>query len=243
MPSLAFCMAIAYLIHLLAKKKPQLLKNFILPAFAMLIVLAYSVKTFARVPVWENAMTLNAAAIKVSKNSARANLFYGTAIFEEYKVTSDPQRKKELLSTSSKYFQKAVQIFPKYGNAHKMVAGVAAEEFKVDRNLNKLLASFESVIRVRPNIDFVHQYLEYLNGRGTYNVQLIDYYYRVGYEYLSVQKKDYPWAMKFLEYGLVINPNEPRILYAIGKTFQAAGNHQKAAEYLARAKALDPSLG
>src|SRR5690606_34064443 len=83
--SAAFTMVIAWLLvdrlpHLLPNKGGLLLGL----SLGALILAGYMMRTYTRVPVWENAMTLNRAAIAVSPNSARANTFMTTALYKEY---------------------------------------------------------------------------------------------------------------------------------------------------------------
>ena len=64
-----------------------------------------------RVPVWENALTLNKAAITVSKNSARANSFMSTALFNAYKEEKDRSRQIRLLDEATPYAHKACLLY------------------------------------------------------------------------------------------------------------------------------------
>src|SRR4029079_6528638 len=49
----------------------------------------YAFKTYVRVPAWKDALSLNSQAVLVSPNSARANCFMATALFELGRDTAD----------------------------------------------------------------------------------------------------------------------------------------------------------
>ena len=96
--SLGFCLIIAWLIsevipNWLGERKGSL--GILNSGLLGILVLGFMSKTIERVPAWKDTFSLNSAAIKVSKNSARANLFMGTAIFNLHLEESDPQRKKQ----------------------------------------------------------------------------------------------------------------------------------------------------
>ena len=79
MASVGFCI---FLVHILTEKVQKLPFSFSkYVSFSLLgiFIIFYAFKTYSRVPDWENALTLNKSAIKVSKNSARANSFMATA--------------------------------------------------------------------------------------------------------------------------------------------------------------------
>ena len=85
MASVGFCI---FLVHILTEKVQKLPFSFSkYVSFSLLgiFIIFYAFKTYSRVPDWENALTLNKSAIKVSKNSARANSFMATALYNDYK--------------------------------------------------------------------------------------------------------------------------------------------------------------
>ncbi len=226
--SLAACIVIAYFIKRIQRKyyvgKPQVIYGI----FAA-ILLAFSFKTISRVPVWENALTLNSAAIKVSKNSARANSFMSTALFEEYKITSDRAKKEELLNQAAPYVIKALSIYPNYYNGNLMRAGIAAEKYKLDRNLENLLAEFFEVSKSRPDVDFLTEYLNYLNDRADINT-MNNYYINVG-RTLIAQRKNVTWAVHYLLMGNNLDPNNPDIKSLLVQGYTLTGRPEDAAKF------------
>lgn len=167
--SLGFCIAAAYLLMIVLNKSKNNNKNVLGLGIAALLVVGFSIKTLIRVPDWYSGATLNTAAIKYSPNSARANCFYAISIWEDKFLKLPPtatnEQKKVLLDEMKPYFDRSLQILPKYSAALKMWAGMAGEYHKLDNNLDNLLAAFERVNRSGVYEPFTIQYLTYINGK------------------------------------------------------------------------------
>ncbi len=206
------------------------------------LVLVYFLISWNRVPAWKDGFSLNSAAIKVSKNSARANSFMGTAWFKKYQAADRPDEQHVYLDQAEKYVNRAVEIVPSYKTAQKMKAGIAAENFKLDADLNKLLNTFKEVIMQHPGNAFVNEYLDYLNQRRTGYRELESFYLDVSYNKLYIQKNDLKWAIHYLNLGLSVNPNHPQMNYALGLLLQKIGDRTKGASYLQKARRLKPSI-
>ncbi|MBT8229019.1 MAG: DUF1736 domain-containing protein [Bacteroidia bacterium] len=226
--SLGFCILAVYLLQRLNSKFPQLDKN-LLKGSVIVIALLFSAKTWLRVPVWENALTLNRAAVSVSKNSARANSFMSTALFEEYKVTTDRQKQMELLNEAQPYMQKALSIYPNYYNGNLMRAGIAAEKYKLDGNLNNLLSEFIEVMKVRPDVDYLTEYLEYLNNRADTG-RMGQFYTQAGKTILN-QGVNVTWAVHYLLMGNKIDPQNQAIKSLLVQGYTMLGRPADAAKF------------
>ena len=229
--SMGVCLAIAYLL----KRGSERWNPNIMYGLAAIIVLLFSIKTFTRVPAWESALTLNRSAVKVSTKSARSNSFMATALFEEVKVTDDRETKERLLNEAKIYAARALDVYPTYSNANLMKAGIQAELYKLDGDLAALLKTFTEVGAAQPQIGFLAQYCEYLNGRADQN-QMLNFYYDLGYNTLY-KKNEFNienrlnWAIHFLNFGYQLNSSDPNIRRALYEIYSTAGNTQKAQEY------------
>lgn len=243
--SLGYCLLLAYW---LVRKLPQWLPNnnralTIGASIGIAIAVIYSVLTVIRVPAWESKLSLNEAAIKVSKNSARANCFIGTALFEKYKTAETEEEKKNLLNRAEGYFQKSLEIHPVYGNSLSMKAGVAAELYKRDRDLDKLLASFLEVLKVR-HVDYIDEYNAYLAKRGN-EVALEHFYHEIGLEFFGKKHKRWNSAIKYLNDGLKYSPGSYLMQKDLCIVNSSGGKYQKAIEHGLKAlniNAMDAEL-
>ncbi len=216
-------------IHLLMENGKQWIKPVLALGLCGVLFAGYSGKTFTRVPVWENAMTLNRAAVKVSTNSARANSFMGTALFNQYRVESDPIEKKRLLDEADIYIKRSLDIIPDYTSANVMAAGVAAENFRMKPDMDLLLLEFEKVVLQTPGIKYIDEYIPYYIDDSRYQGKILDFYARIG-EQLR-QQGDYRWALHHLAKGNKVDPNHPGIRKGIAATYRSMGDEAKARQF------------
>lgn len=241
MPSIGFSLILAWF---LIDKLPAIIKkrNIKNPQVASYIglgvlgifLLGFTFKTIDRVPDWKNRMTLNLSGATASPNSARANCFLGTAIFEtEYKPSNDNAQQRELIKEIAYFIDRALAIHPTYGSALIMHSGVVAEEYKYDRDLKKLLDEFYFILTRKSNVPFVGEYLAHLSSRADQQ-QLADFAYKMGYQFFGETKKDYNNAIKYLNYGLQAAPNNRTLLQSMGNIYQLMGDNQKASTYFSR---------
>ncbi len=181
MPSVAFLVLIAYwILEWLPKRlknKPKL-ANGLITGLVLALVAGYSYKTLDRVPAWENGMTLNRAASKVSVNSARANQFMAYALYLEAVETTDREAKTSVLDEATYFVDRALKIHPTYPDANNAKAGILSAYYQIDRDLQKLLDGFY-LIQMRKPAPFVDTYLNYLEGRVDQGT-LSEFYRKLG---------------------------------------------------------------
>lgn len=215
--SIGFCIGIAYLLlEKLPKLKPDLpILKMVGFGLVGLLCLGFTVKTILRVPAWKSPLSLNSAAIKVSKNSARANCFVGTALFEEYKVENDRSKKQTMLKDINYYINRSLEINPRYGSALTMKGGLVAEDYRFDNDINKLLSEFEKVLKIKRNHSFIEQYVEYLISSGRSSQEVANFCYRIGYEFFAQRLKDFGYAKKYINYGLQADPSNAQLQTAL----------------------------
>lgn len=231
MPSFGIALTLAWLVT------ERLAGNYqrIVQILLLIMAVGFGWRTFTRVPVWENKVTLNRSAMAVSTHSARANLFYGTIYFDKALQATSNEERNVNLDTAEVHIRRAIDILPSYGDAIRMLGGIAAERYKSDGNLQKLLDSFYNVLSMFPRDDYIPQYMEYLNKRGQQLNSLIDFDYRVGTEIMMKKFQYYPEAVKYLNYGLTLSPGDRRLNQAMADAYRAMGQPEQATPYLQRA--------
>ncbi len=244
-PSLAVCLILAWLI---SRKLPEWFNekkgevNILSVGLLAILVIGYSAKTVLRTEDWRNAVTLNAAAVKYSPNSARANCFMGVALFEgKYRDETDPAIKYKMLDEITYYIERSLEIFPNYGDALTMHAGVVAEQYKRDQDLDKLLQKFEAILAKRTRLDYIDEYLEYLLPREDVD-KLAKFLFKVGENYNARQRGDCKTALHYLNYAYQIRPRDAQLNLAIARCYQNLGEQTKAQDFFKVAYSLDPSL-
>ncbi len=243
-PSLAICLIFAWFISrklpdFFNEKKGEL--NILSVGLFVILLVGYTTKTILRTEDWKNAITLNAASVKYSPNSARANCFMGVALFEKYKVETNTETRYALLDDVSYYIERSLKIYPSYGSALTMQAGVVAEQYKRDGDLDKLLQKFEDVLSKRTQLDFIDEYIEYLLPNADAD-KLTQFLYKVG-ETMNAQKRgDYQTALHYLKYAYQLSPRDPQLNLSIARCYQNLGDQAKAQDFYNVAYTLDPSL-
>lgn len=207
----------------------------------LLLVVGYAIKTYDRVPAWKDSLSLNGQAVLVSKNSARANCFMATALYEVGRDTADQGVKTQMFMEAEYYAKRALDIHPSYPAANQIYSGLVAERYRRDGDLQKLLDEFAKILEAYPETEYVYLYCEYLNK--SINPQtMVDFYYKVAYEMMANKLMEYPMAVKYLKLAETIAPQNALILYALGQSLYKGGDQVQGTEYLQRAYQLNPSL-
>jgi tetratricopeptide (TPR) repeat protein len=240
-PSIAFSLICAWVLVRYGwhSKKPL----FKWGSMAVLLILSagYTFKTYTRIPAWKDALSLNGQAAMVSDHSARSNCFMSTALYELGRDTSDVVEKRKIFEEAEYYADRSLAIYPSYLSANQIKSGLVAERYLAHKDLPLLLKEFTKILEAKPQVEYVQQFMEYLNGRED-PVQLTDFYYHIGYEVFAKQRALYPMAITYLKLGEKISPNDPRILFGLGKAFYNGGDQVQGQQYLSKAYDLNPSL-
>jgi hypothetical protein len=234
--TIGICLFLGYLFTEKLPKWKKPIGKYIAYTLTGLYVIGFFYQSFTRIPAWRTPLTLNSAAVKVSKNSARVNTFMGTALFNEAKETDDKTKRRELVEQADGYITKSIQLYPKYYNANLMKAGIVAEIYRFDFNLAKLLDDFKSIASRRPDIKYLHEYFDYLNSKSSDYQILLNFYYDTGYNILFKRNRDYKWALHYLNYALSVDANNKQVLLAMSEVYQAAGDSKNANLYAQRAR-------
>ena len=237
MASAGFCIAAAYFLTIHLPKLNQVYGRNIALGVALSAVVGYAAKTFVRVPVWKDAISLNEAAVAISSNSARANSFMATALFEKFKVTKNLDEKKSLLNRTEIYSNKAINILPDYVNGNIMMLGVVSERYKIDNDINNYIKGMKPIILRRPDIPFIKEFSEYLKDRG-HDAELFSFYLEVGNELLKFNDGKRNFAIQFLNYAYQIRPTSKQVNAALGLAYELSGNTQESLKYKTAAQSL-----
>ncbi len=178
-------------------------------------MIGYTAKTIWRTPAWKNTYNLNAYAIKVSTNSARANAMMATAIYQQQFLrtnASERELREQQINEARYYVDRAVEIHPLYSSALNLRAGVMAEQYKFDRDINKLLTGFLEMLKVKSNFSYIDEYLQYLNNKNDQDINfaLIGFYYDIG-SFYRVRQGAKSISNKYFRMGLEVAPNNPQL--------------------------------
>ncbi len=198
-------------------------------AALLLLSLVYYYLSYKRIPAWENTKTLNTAAVKVSKNSARANCFMGVWMYNDLIKVDNLDEKAKLIKDAKVYIDKSLEIFPEYKDALVMKAGLATSQYKVDKDMESLLQTFKEILLKR-HIDYVDEYLDWLIPRAPKN-RMTTFLFDCGYNIMAKKKKDYKPALNYLSKAYSLSPNDERVLFGLTIVNYLMKNYSEAISY------------
>jgi len=215
MSSIGYCIAISYVfLHYFQKITEQYANRFRIAGIGIIVLISalYSFKTIARIPAWKNFYTLIDADVSISSGSCNSNCFKGVNLYKQYLKETDEARKKEIIYTADSFLVKSLQIYPRYSDALQMYGGVITEEFKYDKDVKKLLDRFYFILERKENMDYIDQYLNYMNSKPENREHLVGFYHHAGFELLFKQLNKPNHAKKFIQWGLNLDPNNQQLL-------------------------------
>ncbi|MDB4061249.1 hypothetical protein N9515_04810 [Vicingaceae bacterium] len=213
--SVGFCIMIGGVVNWI---KPQFNYRKIrgLEALSIIVLLAFSVRTFARNEKWESPTILMRNDIEHLGNSAHANYLLGVhSIKKTLKSYKGSKSDIQEIQQSIKYFKRAVEIYPKHYNFH-----IALAKSYLVLDQNKLAQqSFLMADSLEPNAPIslfelaklgfmLKEYKEALNYSNLYLAQsesnpIIFELAAFSAYYLD----DYSLAMRYTEEGLRQSPS------------------------------------
>ncbi len=192
-PSLGFCIAVAYLLLKVFKAKiknseekfTMQYKGAFFGVLAIVFV-ASCARVVTRTKDWKDKETLLRHDAELAPNSAKLNSILGHHLFKEARTASNPATKQAIGKESVHYFRRSLDVFPGYEIGWNNLAGVY---FNVLQDFESAKECFEKAIELKPEYDTA------LFGLG--------YYYEL--------KKEYAKALELYQKVLEITPDEPRV--------------------------------
>jgi tetratricopeptide (TPR) repeat protein len=260
-PSVAFCIAMVYLLLLATGTNKDSQAFTSVGQFAAanskalgiltVVVVLFSVKTVARNPAWKNNYTLYTTDLPQLKESTRAHYYLGNEIIKsQAPAEKDPVKQKQLFAEGIGLLNQSLAIYPGYSEA---LSQLGVGYYKIADYANAVKYS-EQARKLNPN-DIIT-----LNNLGSAYFQTnrykeaLELYERViainpRYEdgwmnlgSINGMTGNYDKAISCFQQVLGINPNNARALYYIGVTYQNKGDNVLAQQYIQKAKQIDPGL-
>lgn len=246
-PSLAFCIALAYLLlipfnQLNRRKMPKA------PLWiAGSLVFLYSFKTFDRNKAWENNFTLYSTDIKNCSKSARCHYYYGLGIMQDQaKKEKNENLRRSYLTEAIQEFNIAIQIYPEYSEAwgQKALAHFRLNELeKAETAYIKASQLNPANVTALSNLGSLYfQQQKYVKARKTFEraIQINPNHLDALSNYASTLGTlgEYNSAISYFKRAIAIKPNEPSYYQMIGITYQNLGNQQEANYWLQKAQSL-----
>lgn len=223
MPSVGFGIAVAALLARWLRPGQRLAWT---PSLAVLAVpvLAFSLLTVLRNPVWRDNFTLFTTDIQTSPNSAKLRNAMGGVLVDQWLSlpAQDREQRKELLTEAVGHLNEAIRIHPSYKNAYLLLGNA----YNYLQDYEKSLAAYDKALEIDPG------YQEALNNR---NIT-----YRDAGRYFGEQRNDLNTALQYLERAYAAMPEDYETVRLLGVAYGIGGRSQQAIDFFAKAAGLAP---
>ena len=229
MPSVGFCLIIAYLLYQLAIKinKGEAITNYKQLNISLgalgFIIGVFTVLTIVRNPVWKDNLTLFTTDAKTSIKSAKLQNAAGGVLLDTYANEKNEKVRTQKITDAVGHLKQAIAIHPTYKNAY-LLLGNANNYLK---NFDESIKYYEQALALDPS------YKEAKN-----NVAIT---YRDAGRYYGEQKNDLNKSLQYLQKSEEANPQDFETLRLLGVAFGIAGQGEKAISYFLRCTKLQPN--
>ena len=250
LPSLGFCLALAYFIISYLPVRFSVLKNIKTGSGIILSILAlFTLMTMNRNKVWKDDYTLYTTDVLTSSSSAKSNDIAAQFLLYEASKSNIPQLRKEYSEISIAYLHKAVSIYPEFQNAMFHLANAIYDYRKdIDSTIyyyKKILTinpAEENVLRnislILPSVADKDKALNIYLDLHKINPGLFDFNFAIGNLY--VQKGQYPQAKEFLENAVKAKPTSADALKNLGITLYYLKQYSEAIVIFEKALLITP---
>lgn len=213
LPSIGFCIAFVFGLAGLGKRfisEEKLLKKASIGLITV-IALLFAVRSFQRMPVWKDKMTLFQSGLNSAPNSVKVHL----ALASEYTLKWERQTNPVLMDSSLIHCERAIEIMPQSSEAWYL-KGMAL--FRKGDRQNAFNAFFEST-RLDPGLAQSWNYLGVI----------------------AMQVGDLPKAKEYLEKAIAANDRYAKGWVNLGVWYGNQGNETEAGNCFRKALAIDPN--
>jgi Flp pilus assembly protein TadD len=217
-------------------------KSIVLIGVVLVIVMAYSAKTYTRNFDWKNNLTLFRADIDATPNSARTHYSLGCALNTSSETENNPNNKAQMLQEAIAELQMTVDIHPNhsaawynmgvayFNNGDSQNAQIAYENCLLYNTFDKQALNNLGVIYFNRN-----EYsaaIEYFSRAIEAHSNFPDPYANLGACYHNMG--DSQNAIKFYTKALQFNPNNQKVNGNLAKLYNTLGDGVKADYYRKR---------
>lgn len=251
MPSLGFCLAIGLLAGRISKKSQRI--PLLLGGLALLM-LAYSVRTVLRNPVWKDDYTLFTTDVEVSKRSAKLRVSAAGKIIERSSLLTDEAQRNAGFHRAEEHLQEALKIHPTYKQAYLLLGNARTYA----GNYPEAIQAYEQTLRIDPgsieannNIGIalrasnqfeqaITQFNKVLGMRPDYAVarQEMGVAYREWGKYAGEKQGNPQVAIHYLKQAAEWIPNDFTTIRLLGVAHGITEQHELALNYFSKAAEL-----
>lgn len=251
-PLLGFTIAVAYGLQQLFLTKEQGILGASKLALIIggVLVVLYSIKTIDRNRAWKDSFTLYATDIQTAPNSAKLNYHYGLESSKRGQNAANAIDKQQYFQSAKAAFNKAITLYPTYGDAYGQLGLTLYREGKEQ----EALKNYEQSVKYKTNnalvysnmgiIYFQKNQLEkakevYLKAVSI-DPRFVDARRNLGAVY--AMQSNFSAAIEQFKEALKYAPNDATINHYLGSAYRDSGNASAGRPYLEKAYQLNPQL-
>ena len=251
-PSLGFALLVAWGVGEACQRFPVLAQRRAVPLALILILSAYSWKTFTRNFAWRDTYTVFMTDVLVSTNSAHSNLGAGKALVQSVTAETPLSEKKRRLERAESYLRKALEIHPRYIDGWVWLGYVQRER----GSYREARESLENALRLdRGNTEAI-QYLAYdactflVQGKAEQSIECFEtltQYVPWNEDFFFLLAKAYEMAGRAEKSAVILegfakdHPGDRRPYDRLSELYKRLGDRDRARAYSEKADLLSPA--
>jgi tetratricopeptide (TPR) repeat protein len=221
-----------------------------LPAFLIIVLILFSFKTVSRNNAWKDDFTLFTTDVRISSNSAKSNCSAGGTLVEAAQKINNKGKKNKYLTSSIKYLNKAIEIYPEYVDALRLLGNA---HYFLNKNIDTSIYYYKQVLLRNPYDEITYKNIGAI--LNTYNN--IDHKISIYNEILQINPNRFdinynlgnlygkyinniPKALKYLKMAASINPENKKVCKDLGVAYGISGQLNESVKWFEKAITIDP---
>ncbi len=219
---LGFSIIVAFLIQ----KTSQWISGKMISVFLILILVLFSIDTFARNFVWKDDITLFTTDVKTSSKSIKCNISAGGSYLKLY----EQQKRTKYLTLAEKHLNTAFEL----GNVSKEAYSLLGNVYFQKKDYARSLECYRAVVKNNPDDQLARDNMKVVELAAAANQV------QQGYDILN--KGNVAEALQLGQQLLTNNPNSPEVLNLMGNIYgKGLGKMDEAIVYLQKAIEISPN--
>jgi len=241
LPSIGFaiCLGVAASHGLYKHLIPNERYKPLIRGLTIIVLCAFSYKTISRNNAWKDDLTLSTTDVKVSSNSAKANMSAGLSLLTKAQ-SGDESNKRKDLNLAVSYLYKSLELYPTYIQPMLLMGNTY---FELEDYARSLLY-FENCLKIQPGYSFAVNNIEHVGDvcakKGVPDIAINAYTiltlytpknFRIFLKLGQVYGKDLNDNASALENFLKANklqPNNIEVLNKLGIVYSMIGRNNEA---------------
>jgi len=227
-PSLGFCIIIGFLLTKLYRgkliEKLYISKTYFLLPFLLIILIAFSFKTYSRNKCWKNNDTLFFTDIKASPNSFRLQSAVGSNIRAKAETERDPQKQRQMMLEAIQYYNKSLNIYDQQSDTWYNL-GVAYYYIKDYGNAR---ISYDNALRLSPRKKEVYN-----------NIGVMFFNTAPQQPLIQLQRQYYDSARAYFSKAVEIDSNYADAIGNLAVSYQYQGKNAEAIQFYEKALSIE----